>query len=263
MENVERWINQSPMSDTGPHGAAVAELPEGISDLTRVVQGLIIHTDWLGAYGVDVSQFAGQSRETLPVAERLVLALKREPRALGISRSPELRTLGTCRDFALTLCAFLRSKGIAARVRCGFAEYLGDGWEDHWVCEYFDRESQSWRLSDAQLDEVLREKRDITFDPTDTPRHAFMRAGQAWAACRNGSCDPDRFGHGKTTGWWFMKVDVVRDHFAINNRETSAWDSWRAAPELRRVVSDRDWVLLDDLAARPEQPILSVDPDWR
>jgi Transglutaminase-like superfamily len=133
MESIERWTSQSAMSDIGRHGAAVAELPSGAGALSAVVQGVVIHTDWLSAYGVDESQFDRVSRETLPVAERLSLVLGRDAPALRIGRSPAQRTVGTCRDFALMLCAFLRSKGIAARLRCGFADYLGDGWEDHWV----------------------------------------------------------------------------------------------------------------------------------
>lgn len=82
-----------------------------------------------------------------------------------------------------------------------------------------------------------------------------MTAGQAWAACRSGECDADRFGHGKTTGLWFVKVNVVRDHYAINNREISAWDDWRAAPQSKQVVSEQDWAFLDNIAALPEQAI--------
>src|SRR6202035_2447024 len=155
MDNVERWISHSPMSATGRHAAAVAELPDDIGVLIPVVQGLLIHSDWLGAYGVDESSFDRISRETLPVAERLALILERDPRAIASRRPPAQRSVGTCRDFALLLCGFLRSKGIAARLRCGFANYLRDGWEDHWVCEYRDRRSKSWRLGDAQIDEVL------------------------------------------------------------------------------------------------------------
>nr|WP_246715041.1 hypothetical protein [Rhizobium sp. BK196] len=33
------------------------------------------------------------------------------------------------------LCAFLRNKGIPARVRCGFASYFSAEWEHHWLCE--------------------------------------------------------------------------------------------------------------------------------
>jgi hypothetical protein len=262
MEDVERWISHSAMSDTGRHADVVAKLPPDISALNGVVQGLIIHSDWLGAYGVHESQFDRVSRDTLPVAERLGLVMERDPRALSEQRPPALRSVGTCRDFALMLCGFLRSKGISARLRCGFANYLADGWEDHWVCEYWDIQTQSWRLSDAQLDKVLREKCKIAFNPADAPRHQFMTAGQAWTACRSGACDPERFGHGEVKGLWFARVNVVRDHYAINNREISAWDNWRAAPKSKRVTSDQDWPWLDSLAARPEQSIVDVGPDW-
>ena len=262
MENVDRWISHSAMSDTGRHHAAVTELPSGIGALNSIVQGLIIHTDWLGAYGVEESQFDRVSRETLPVADRLGLVLERDPGGFTARRPPELRTIGTCRDFALMLCGLLRSKGISARLRCGFADYFNEGWEDHWVCEYWDEPTRQWHLSDAQLDELLKAKRNIGFDPADTPRLRFMTARQAWIACRAGKFDPGRFGHGAVKGLWFIGVNVVRDHYAINNREISAWDSWRAAPESKRVVSDEDGALLDKLAERPEQPIVEVGPDW-
>jgi hypothetical protein len=144
MENVERWVHHSAMSDTGRHGAAVAEMPVGIGALNAVVQGIIIHTDWLGAYRVNQSDFASVSRDTLPVADRLALVLKGDASPLTVGRPPARRTVGTCRDFALVLCGLLRSKGIAARLRCGFAKYFGDGWEDHWVCEYWDRNTRRW-----------------------------------------------------------------------------------------------------------------------
>jgi hypothetical protein len=110
MENFERWTSHSAMSDLGRHGAAVAELPSGVGALNGVVQRVLIRTDWLGAHGVDQSWFDRVSRNTLPVAERLSLVLGRDAGALRIGRSPAQRTVGTCRDFALMLCAFLRSK---------------------------------------------------------------------------------------------------------------------------------------------------------
>jgi hypothetical protein len=89
-----------------------------------------------------------------------------------------------------------------------------------------------------------------------------MTAGQVWTACRAGECDPGQFGHGATNGLWFAGVNVVRDHYAINNRETSDWDAWRAAPKPARVISDRDRALLDNLAGCPEQPVADLNPDW-
>jgi hypothetical protein len=261
MENVERWIRHSAMSDTGAHDAAVAEMPTDIGALNVIVQGFIIHTEWLGAYGVDASDFASLSRDTLPAADRLALVLKEDARPLVVRRSPEKRTVGTCRDYALVLCGLLRSKGVSARLRCGFANYFHDGWEDHWVCEYWDRRTQSWQLSDAQLDDVLKGRLGIAFDPTDVPRDSFLTAGQVWIACRAGERDPAQFGHGPTKGLWFVKVNVVRDHYAVNNRETSGWDRWRDTLKSARVVSEADCAMLDAIAARPEQPIVDMAPD--
>jgi hypothetical protein len=113
------------------------------------------------------------------------------------------------------------------------------------------------------MDDVLKEKRNIAFDPIDIPRRSFMTAGQAWTACRSGECDPGRFGHGAVKGLWFVKVNLVRDHCAINNRETSTWDGWREASKSKRIVSDQDCALLDDIAARPECAMIDINPDWQ
>jgi hypothetical protein len=65
-------------------------------------------------------------------------------------------------------------------VRCGFATYFNRRWVDHWVCEYWDKQSRQWRLSDPQIDGVLKDRCRIEFDPKDVPRQAFLTAGQAW-----------------------------------------------------------------------------------
>ena len=230
-ESIERWIGHSRMSDTADHAAIVADLPPKVGVLNNIIQGVLIHTDWLSAYGIDEARLDPVSRTTLPVAKRVEQIFKNDVRALDVKRSPARRSVGTCRDFALLLCSFLRGKGLRSRLRCGFAACLGDRWEDHWVCEYWDRQAQGWRLSDPQIDEVLKAKLRITFDPTDVPRRSFMTAGQVWMDCPAGKSDPDRFGHGETTGLWFVKVNVSCDHYVLNNRETSTWGAWRAAPE--------------------------------
>ncbi len=121
----------------------------------------------------------------------------------------------------------------------GFAAYFGDGWEDHWVCEYWDSQETRWRLSDAQLDGVTAAARNVTFDPANVPRHEFLTAGEAWLHCRSRNDDPNRYGHGRTRGIWFMHVNVVRDVLATNDREASAWDRWREAPPAARAVTQQ------------------------
>lgn len=260
MQNVENWTKHSPMSDLADHARLAAELPSDIGSLNGVIQGLLIHSDWLTAYGLNEADYRGISRATLPAAERLDAILGGDSRDLRTPRAPGQRAVGTCRDFALMLCAFLRNKNIPARVRCGFADYLSAAWEDHWVCEYWDGQARSWRLSDAQMDRVIAANCRIEFDPTDVPRAAFMTAGEAWLACRDRRFDPNDFGHGHVTGAWFIKINVVRDHYAVNGSETSVWDAWRTAAN--RMIPAHETAFLDDLAARPAQPLVQAAPDF-
>jgi hypothetical protein len=151
--------------------------------------------------------------------------------------------------------------GTPARLRCGFASYFGEAWEDHWVCEYWNSNEGRWCLTDAQIDDVQRAAFHVTFDTSDVPREVFLTAGEAWLRCRAGIDEPERFGQGATRGLWFMKVDVVRDALTVNNRETSSWDRWREAPPELRTVPHDELTAVDSLARNPEQEV-ELTPPW-
>lgn len=257
-----RWADHSRMSDPAEHAPLVADLPSGVGALIDIIQGLLIHVDWLDAYPVETKRLRAMPRETLPIADRLSQILENRALPLRAQRPPRDRSVATCRDISLMLCSFLRSQGVPARLRCGFASYLRENWEDHWVCEYWDGPEATWRLGDAQLDGVLREKLEIRFDPADVPRQAFLTAGEAWSKCRTGRADPDRFGHGAVAGLWFLKVNVLRDSCALNDRETSPWDSWRDALPARRRVAPDEMLFLDRVAADPAGEFADAGPDW-
>ncbi len=75
-----RWADHGHMTDPGEHAPLVADLPSGVGLLINVVQGLLIHSDWLDTYPVDKELFCAVTRETLPVADRLnVWRLALEP----------------------------------------------------------------------------------------------------------------------------------------------------------------------------------------
>ena len=262
MAEVARWAAQSAMSDPEEFAEMVGQLPAGASALSKIIQGVLIHLAYLSAYGLDEGAYAERSRETLPVAERLRRIFEIDRAPLEIARPPAKRSLSTCRDFALMICALLRAGGAPARLRCGFAAYLGAAWEDHWLCEYWDASAALWRLADAQLDDRLCARLQIAFDPSDVPRGSFLTAGEAWADCRTGRREAANFGQSPTFGLWFMHVNVVRDHYALNNRETSSWDGWRAAPGPRRIIAPEDFARLDALADRPESPLTKMTPRW-
>lgn len=262
---LERWRGHSAMTDPYGHAERMRVLPSDISTLCRIVGHLLIHSDWLTEYGLADCDFESVSRETLPASVRLSNIARADPRSLLLAREPRARSVGTCRDYAVMLCSILRNQGSIARVRCGFASYFVPGrWEDHWVCERWIPDERRWARADAQMDAVLRHHLRMTFDPTDLPPAAFLTAGEAWLKCRSGQSDPESFGHGIVGGWWFMHVNVVRDHLALNHREVSAWDTWREADGSRRVLADHALEWIDDLARHPDRILTDVPPPpWK
>ncbi len=261
MDSPSRWLAHTPMTEPAALASLFIRLPSDVAGLNRVVQGLLVHCELLAKYGDDPSAFGPVSRTTLPVKQRLEALLDRDGRELNEVRMPTQREVGTCRDFALMVCAFLRATGTPARLRCGFASYFGEAWEDHWVCEYWNSRERRWCLTDAQIDEVQKATFQVSFETSDVPRDAFLTAGEAWRRCRAGADKPERFGQGGTRGPWFMKVNVVRDALAVNNRETSAWDRWREAPPELRKVSDNEVTALDSISRNPEE-VVELAPPW-
>lgn len=259
-DEPQRWLPQTPMSDPGREASMLNGLPDDIGGLTRVVQGLLLHLEWLETYGLTAHDFPHLSRDTLSVADRLRTLADRLP--LHHSRAPAERSPGTCRDYSLMLCGLLRHRQIPARVRCGFASYFRAGrWEDHWICEAW--LGGRWRRVDAQLDEILTKRLGVGFDPADLPSGAFMPAPEAWLRCRAGSDDTNRFGHGEeATGPWFMRVNVMRDHLVLNGAETSNWDTWRNTRGIDHQLSGDELRGADAIAADPTQPMRSLAPPW-
>jgi len=254
-----RWIAQTPMSDPSSFADKLGDLPDGVGALGAIVQGALVHLECLAVYGLSADP-AKASRETLPIAARLRDVFALDPSPLAIGRDPASRSRGTCRDFALLLSSLLRTKGLPARLRCGFASYLGEGWEDHWLCEYWDAGASRWRRVDAMLDPVLAERWSIDFDPLEVPSSVFKTAGEAWLDCRAGRSDAADFGHRPTKGLWFLHVNVIRDHYALNERETSPWDAWRGVAAAEREVPESRLSLLDALAADPSQALVANAP---
>lgn len=226
-----------PWTDPQGHAAAIDELPKDVTALAEVVRGLLVHEAWLRLYALTPGDMPAASRATLPIAQRLQTALAAPAAPLPEARAPADRAVGTCRDYALMLCSFLRQKAVPARVRCGFATYFEAGrYEDHWVTEYWHAPDRRWAVADAQLDAEHRAHLSIDFDTVDLPAGRFLCAGDAWRRVRSGAAEAASFGHGADRGEWFLRVNLARDQLALRKREVSDWDSWREMPsEARRL----------------------------
>jgi len=242
---------QGPRTHPGKHAALFEALPDGICALVDATRGLFVHCDSLNLYGLGDGTCPAMSRKTLTVEDRLdrIVAAAADP--LTVARRPACREVGTCRDYALMVCAMLRHKGVPARVRCGFARYFSTGrFEDHWICEYWHACDKRWARADAQLDDPHCTHLGIGFDTCDLPDGEFLTAHEAWRSVRENGTDPDLFGHGSVVGEWFLRVNLARDCLSLGGREVSEWDGWRQAVVRRPVLSSNERTVCDEIADR-------------
>ncbi len=247
------------LTNSGDYEGLLKSLPASVGELVEVVHHL-------GIYDVVAEEFYNvvlsedrkadiHLRSGNMMLER-ILAI--DDRPLSEARPPDERIACRCHAFTRLIVMLLRSKGIPARARCGFATYFNpERYEDHWVCEYWNDEKQRWVLLDAQLDEVWRMRLSIDWDVRDMSQERFLVAADAWTRCRDGRADPDHFGIGFYEGMyglWFVAGNLVRDAAALNKMEMLPWDVWGAAPMPHTTFNQEELAFYDQLAALTASP---------
>ena len=255
--NFDRYLKPVAMSDPGRHAVLFDGLPRDIAALAKTVQGLLIHQHIAPAYGVTLSRDQQAQPHVRSVERILDDIATRDGQPLAAARAIDKRQVGVCRHFTLLHVAMLRTFGIPARARCGFAAYFERGkYIDHWVTEYWNDEKKSWALFDAQIDDRQRQLFRIEFNTSDVPRDQFVVAGDAWSRCRSGRIDPGACGILDMHGLWFIAGNLVRDIAALNNREMLPWDVWGAMPAQD---GELDLAFFDRLAVVSREPDARLD----
>ena len=189
-----------------------------------MVQSLVIEPNDASAAGVGDERMTERNlRPTDRIVETL---LGLSPAPLGVTRLPVERVVGTCRHYAVLACGLMRSRGIAARARCGFATYFVAGKSvDHWIVEYRDASDGRW----VRVDTELLGTTGWVADPTDLVEGAFLTGGEAWHLWRDGKIDPDTFGVVGTDHAWGIgeiRGNAIRDLAALHRLEMLPWDEW-------------------------------------
>lgn len=247
---TEFYVSHGEWSDPRALKWAFDEIDAQPTAIASTVQGLLLH-DYFGAhlYAERPDEFDTASRATLPIVERLPTLHDFGTVRLSETRGTKNRRVGTCRDFALLSCSIMRHHSVPARVRCGFARYFHPPtYEDHWICEFWDTETSSWKMVDAQLDHAHVEHLSIAFDTANMPRDEFLFPWEVWEAYRNDLEQLNAFGHGDATGFWFVRVNLARDFLALTKDEVSSWDTWRDQVEDDKLMTERALSECDELA---------------
>lgn len=233
-----------------PPGVRAAQIPAGLDAMRACVQGLLLHRDWAGAYGVADHERRLEEQQRRSVREILARATVLSPAPLAVPRPPHQRVLGICRHFAVLHVAFLRAHRVPARVRCGFGRYFHPAKSyDHWITERWD--GRRWVRDDPQIDALQAHALALDIDPHDQPAGAFLSGAEAWRAARAGDVDPDSFGIFDMWGLAFIAGNVLLDLACLARVELLPWDTWGLAATVGRrdPVPEELAAILDDLTA--------------
>lgn len=246
MTEVIDYVSPGPFTSLdGVDSRALESVAADPVGICMPVHGLVIQPADARALNLSAGRFdENQIRSASSLVHRL-LAL--DPAPLNTAREPDKRVVGTCRHFAVLSCALLRHRGIAARVRCGFATYFQSGQGlDHWITEYWDDNSSRWIRIDS---EILGQT--VLPHPHDLRPGEFLTGGEAWSAYRRGTIDASRFGVHGTQNWGPAEIrgNAVKDLAALNKVETLPWDEWGRMTDAYAEKTGADYdALLDDLA---------------
>lgn len=252
MNDLSYYTIHSKYSDPGSFAKFFNDLPSDVTAIASVVHGLVIHQDATNSlYHFELSKDRELEANTRYIEQILEIIIKRNDSPLSITREPNSRFVGSCRDFALLTCSILRAKGIPARLRCGFATYFHDDWfPDHWVCEYWDLSSKAWRLVDSELGEEEKDYYHVDFDHINISRENFLVAGKVWLGAKNDQYNPDIYGVKAINikGLWFIRADVYRDLASLNKIELLPWDYTKYYDQRISELSEIDLLLTDQIA---------------
>ncbi len=261
-EVLEFYRKQSEISNPGKFTSHFDNLPDSIDALCKVVQNTFSHIFWIkdkGNYGFTPKDIETKGRNPSKelnlrtIEEKLEAFYSYEDTTLGEPRNQINRVVGNCRDFALLLVSILRHKGFSARVRSGAARYFFplsmNRYEDHYICEYWDKNEKRWIIADPQIDDLQKKVLKMEINPLDLPYDQFLGAGRTWIKFRKEDVEPDKFGIGDWRGENFVLNKLIMELACLNRVEVLAWESWGICSDVKNIKS-MGYQVFDELAEK-------------
>ncbi len=240
----------TPYSDPGRHLRLLTEVPPDIDSVSGIARNVIVH------YRASGHELPTSNRNDINarwLEQILTIDQHRHQSALDLPREPTSRVQGCCRDHALLSLGILRSHGVPARSRVGFAGYFTDGWHhDHVIVEaYF---ADRWVRFDPEVDAPrtgLDNPHDIGHCALDSS--GFVTAAQVWAGYRAGDLDPETYGVDPMVpvfrGERFIFDEIIYEVAHRFGDELLLWDLWGRIGEPGSAVDDTDARWADQITA--------------
>lgn len=200
---LNHYLQFSTFTNPGCYKEFLQNLPDDVKELGNLISHLVIHRVTLKEgntnanrdlrYG-DMEKFPWYrlrcEDDVLPTAVAMIAELLRlDNRGFKKDRKVEDKIVVTCRFVAILMASILKSKGVPCRVRSGFSPYFFKGSWDHWINQYWEKDTQKWITFDADgfFDST------IGFDQYDIPEHKFDWAANTWLGIRGGKLEANNF----------------------------------------------------------------------
>ncbi len=232
------------------------EIPRDIKEITKIIRGWGIHPVEIFKQNLKFSKYRINDRSLKTVQEVMNKIKKLDNRNLNKTRKTKDKIVIICKHFAMLLTSILRSKGIPARCRCGFATYFSRAWfEDHWICEYWN--GKKWLRVDPQMGRIKEDKKHLTsIDFNNLPKDIFFPAGVLWQLYRKGFISGNYcgFSHERgENGSWYIRGNMLRDFFALNKTEYT-YQETNKLMDKNYSPNKKDLKLLDEIAKITTNP---------
>ena len=253
---LRHYAGHSAVTDPGSYSFHLDALPDDVDGMISVVRNVLLHfrsdARSLGSTARDPRCDEVDSRR---VERMLAGILQLDPARLSVPRPAARRLLATCRDFSVLLCAMMRHRGIAARVRFGFTHLYYQPTlplHDHVLAEYWN--GNAWALADCRLHACPIPLRGIW--QGDIPRAMFLSGAQAWRSISRGELDARIFSglrRDRDMGRRNVRKSLMFDAAALAGNEPLLWDCWDGQPfdefARRKYGARAQARLLDELAS--------------
>lgn len=229
----QHYLARSMFTDPGRYKDTLTRLPDDVREIGSIVRSSFIHRTILtqGNTGANADlRFGDMTRMPLwrqPEDDNLMTAVamlaelhRRDERGLVADRKTEDKLVLTCRYDSILMASILKSKGVPARVRSGFAPYfsfVSNGRSaDHWINQYWSDIEQRWITID--VDGSLSHEGD--FDAYDMPDGAFDWSAKAWLGVRHGKTKPEYYWNaGGFDGLMAISWELFYDFHCLMNNE--------------------------------------------
>jgi len=277
---LEFYRKKSTYTDLGLYTDFAKNLPDSIDKLCLLQRNQIIHpfdlqnekmrNDSNSFYG-DMTKVPRTSlcyeNDLYPTAQAMLSELLRRDENYSVNRRIEDKLHVCCREQAILLASILKAKGIPARVRSGFAEYVNSYEKragDHWITEYYNAKEEKWTLVDADMyfnDDILKEY-NIDFNLLDIPREKFIFGAEAYLGLRENKLKPEQIYYSSsplTIGIAAAIHGLFYDFHSLMNDEIIFLHLPKYILDKQFELSEEEYYELDELAKLMLEPDKNFD----